>query len=76
MLTVAGLGKSFGGRELFDDVSLALQSGERVAVVVARPGRYPRRDSVPAVEAKMIQENPDFSPELFEGEQVEKQLAS
>ncbi len=33
MLTVAGLCKSFGGRELFDDVSLTLQSGERVAIV-------------------------------------------
>jgi ATP-binding cassette subfamily F protein 3 len=32
MLTVAGLSKSFGGRELFDDVSLTLQSGERVAI--------------------------------------------
>jgi len=33
MLTVAGLQKSFGGRELFDDVSLTLQQGERVAIV-------------------------------------------
>jgi ATP-binding cassette subfamily F protein 3 len=33
MLTVAGLSKSFGGRELFDDVSLTLQAGERVAIV-------------------------------------------
>ena len=33
MLTVAGLSKSFGGRELFDDVSITLQSGERVAIV-------------------------------------------
>jgi len=33
MLTIAGLSKSFGGRELFDDVSLTLQRGERVAVV-------------------------------------------
>jgi ATP-binding cassette subfamily F protein 3 len=33
MLTVAGLSKSFGGRVLFDDVSLTLQSGERVAIV-------------------------------------------
>ena len=33
MLTVAGLSKSFGGRELFDDVSFTIQSGERVAVV-------------------------------------------
>ena len=32
MLTVAGLSKSFGGRELFDEVSLTLQSGERVAI--------------------------------------------
>ena len=33
MLTVSGLQKSFGGRELFDDVSLTLQAGERVAIV-------------------------------------------
>ena len=33
MLTVAGLQKSFGGRKLFDDVSLTLQSGERVAII-------------------------------------------
>jgi ATP-binding cassette, subfamily F, member 3 len=33
MLTVAGLSKSFGGRVLFDDVSLTLQSGERVGLV-------------------------------------------
>jgi ATP-binding cassette subfamily F protein 3 len=33
MLTVAGLTKSFGGRVLFDDVSLTLQSGERVGLV-------------------------------------------
>lgn len=33
MLTVAGLSKSFGGRELFDEVSLTLQSGDRVAIV-------------------------------------------
>jgi ATP-binding cassette subfamily F protein 3 len=33
MLTVAGLSKSFGGRELFNDVSLTLQAGERVAIV-------------------------------------------
>jgi ATP-binding cassette subfamily F protein 3 len=33
MLTVAGVSKSFGGRELFDDVSLTLQGGERVAIV-------------------------------------------
>ena len=33
MLTVAGLQKSFGGRELFDDVSITIQAGERVAIV-------------------------------------------
>jgi ATP-binding cassette, subfamily F, member 3 len=33
MLTVAGLSKSFGGRELFDDVSFTIQSGERIAIV-------------------------------------------
>jgi ATP-binding cassette, subfamily F, member 3 len=33
MLTVAGLTKSFGGRVLFDDVSLTLQAGERVGLV-------------------------------------------
>ncbi|HEY1661162.1 MAG TPA: ATP-binding cassette domain-containing protein [Verrucomicrobiae bacterium] len=33
MLTVAGLSKSFGGRELFEDVSLTIQSGDRVAIV-------------------------------------------
>ena len=33
MLTVAGLQKNFGGRELFDDVSLTLQAGERVGLV-------------------------------------------
>ena len=33
MLTVAGLSKSFGGRQLFDDVSFTIQSGERVAIV-------------------------------------------
>ena len=33
MLTVAGLSKAFGGRVLFDDVSLTLQSGERVGLV-------------------------------------------
>jgi ATP-binding cassette subfamily F protein 3 len=33
MLTVAGISKSFGGRELFDDVSITLQGGERVAIV-------------------------------------------
>jgi ATP-binding cassette subfamily F protein 3 len=32
MLTVAGLSKSFGGRELFDDVSLNIMSGDRVAI--------------------------------------------
>ena len=33
MLTVAGLQKSFGGRELFDDVSLTLLRGERIGLV-------------------------------------------
>ena len=33
MLTVAGLSKSFGGRELFDDVSLNIMAGDRIAVV-------------------------------------------
>ncbi|MSU59884.1 MAG: ABC transporter ATP-binding protein [Pedosphaera sp.] len=33
MLTLAGLSKSFGGRELFDDVSLTLLAGERMAIV-------------------------------------------
>jgi ATP-binding cassette, subfamily F, member 3 len=33
MLTIAGLSKAFGGRQLFDDVSLTLQSGERVGFV-------------------------------------------
>ena len=33
MLTISGLSKSFGGRELFDDVSFTLQEGERVAIV-------------------------------------------
>jgi ATP-binding cassette subfamily F protein 3 len=33
MLTVAGLSKSFGGRELFDDVSLNVMSGDRIAIV-------------------------------------------
>jgi len=33
MLTVAGLSKAFGGRVLFDDVSLTLQPGERVGLV-------------------------------------------
>ena len=32
MLTVAGLSKSFGGRELFDDVSLNIMSGDRIAI--------------------------------------------
>ena len=32
MLTVAGLSKSFGGRELFDDVSLNVMSGDRIAL--------------------------------------------
>src|SRR5579859_1431634 len=33
MLTVAGLQKNFGGRELFDDVALNVQSGDRIAIV-------------------------------------------
>ena len=33
MLTVAGLTKSYGGRVLFDEVSLTLQAGERVGLV-------------------------------------------
>ena len=33
MLTIAGLSKSFGGRELFDDVGFTLQAGERVSIV-------------------------------------------
>jgi ATP-binding cassette subfamily F protein 3 len=33
MLTIAGLSKAFGGRQLFDDVSLTLQSGDRVGLV-------------------------------------------
>jgi ATP-binding cassette, subfamily F, member 3 len=33
MLTIAGLQKSFGGRLLFDDVSLTLQSGDRIGLV-------------------------------------------
>ena len=33
MLTVAGLSKAFGGRVLFDDVSLTLQAGERIGLV-------------------------------------------
>ncbi len=32
MLTVAGLSKSFGGRQLFDNVTFTLQTGERVAI--------------------------------------------
>ena len=32
MLTVAGLSKSFGGRDLFDDVSFTIQAGERIAI--------------------------------------------
>ena len=32
MLTVAGLSKSFGGRELFDDVSLNIMAGDRSAI--------------------------------------------
>ena len=32
MLTVAGLSKSFGGRELFDDVSLNVMPGDRIAI--------------------------------------------
>jgi ATP-binding cassette, subfamily F, member 3 len=32
MLTVAGLSKTFGGRELFDEVSFTIQSGERIAI--------------------------------------------
>jgi len=32
MLTVAGLSKSFGGRELFDDVSLNVMSGDHIAI--------------------------------------------
>jgi ATP-binding cassette subfamily F protein 3 len=33
MLTVAGLSKSFGGRVLFDEVSLNVMGGDRIAVV-------------------------------------------
>ena len=33
MLTVAGIQKTFGGRELFDDVSLNVMSGDRIAIV-------------------------------------------
>jgi ATP-binding cassette subfamily F protein 3 len=32
MLTVAGIQKSFGGRELFDDVSLNVMAGDRIAI--------------------------------------------
>jgi ATP-binding cassette subfamily F protein 3 len=32
MLTVAGLSKSFGGRQLFDDVSLNVLPGDRIAI--------------------------------------------
>ncbi len=32
MLNVSGLQKSFGGRELFDDVSLNIMSGDRIAI--------------------------------------------
>ena len=32
MLTVAGISKSFGGRELFDDVSLNIMAGDRIAI--------------------------------------------
>jgi ATP-binding cassette subfamily F protein 3 len=32
MLTVAGLSKSFGGRELFDDVSFNIMAGDRIAI--------------------------------------------
>jgi ATP-binding cassette subfamily F protein 3 len=33
MLTVAGLSKSFGGRELFDDVSLNIMAGDCISIV-------------------------------------------
>src|SRR6201996_858778 len=33
MLTVSGLQKSFGGRELFDDVALNIMNGDRIAIV-------------------------------------------
>jgi ATP-binding cassette, subfamily F, member 3 len=33
MLTVSGLSKSFGGRELFDAVAFTIQAGERIAIV-------------------------------------------
>lgn len=32
MLTVAGISKSFGGRDLFEDVSLNIMSGDRIAI--------------------------------------------
>ncbi|MDR3456529.1 MAG: ABC-F family ATP-binding cassette domain-containing protein [Verrucomicrobiae bacterium] len=32
MLNVSGLSKSFGGRELFDDVSLNIMAGDRIAI--------------------------------------------
>jgi ATP-binding cassette subfamily F protein 3 len=32
MLTVAGLSKSFGGRDLFEDVSLNIMTGDRIAI--------------------------------------------
>jgi ATP-binding cassette, subfamily F, member 3 len=32
MLNVSGIQKSFGGRELFDDVSLNIMSGDRIAI--------------------------------------------
>jgi len=33
MLNVSGIQKTFGGRELFDDVTLNIQSGDRIAIV-------------------------------------------
>ena len=33
MLNVSGIQKSFGGRELFDDVTLNIMSGDRIAIV-------------------------------------------
>src|SRR5271154_643129 len=33
MLTLAEIGKSFGGRTLFEDVSLSINLGERIALV-------------------------------------------
>ena len=32
MLTVAGISKSFGGRDLFEDVSLNIMTGDRIAI--------------------------------------------